>query len=139
MRRDLTMPMSEPLARRRPIRQGKTVAAVPAIAVVLIAGLIGFVSAPDSSDEGSDPEVPTAEIFKQAREATLRQISADTTRQGFRDGRSDGVSHGKKAGRMAGSIDANIAISQQEVATAQAEAASAQSELSAISVAPPAP
>lgn len=110
-----------------------------AIALMLGAGVAGFVVGATRSPDDAGPVPAPAEIREKARQDALRQVRAETARDGFRHGREEGLRHGRKSGRLAGATDAEVVISQSEATAAEADASSAQSELSGISAAPPAP
>lgn len=109
------------------------------LALLLVAGGIGYGIGQLDRSGGTGPEMTASEAEDLAREQTLEQISREMTRRGFLAGKRAGHNHGIIAGGMAAESAVTILVRQQAASKAQSAAASARSELAAISAAPAPP
>lgn len=109
------------------------------LAVLLLAGGVGFGIGYLTRGGDSGPDLSEAEAFAQTRELTRDEVGKAMARDGFEAGKRSGRSHGIIAGGMAAESAVTIIVREQAASAAQSEAASAQSELAGISSGPPPP
>ncbi|MCB0871146.1 MAG: hypothetical protein KDB52_09965 [Solirubrobacterales bacterium] len=114
--------------------------ALAGLALLLVAGGLGFGVGYLTRSDDSGPELTGQEAFVQASDRTGREITRAMAERGFVDGKRSGRSHGIIAGGMAAESAVTLEFRQLRAAEAQNQAAEAQSELAGMSGgAPPIP